>query len=335
MGVLAVGCGRDTSDISPEPPDYADDGCGVPVFRGPYLQRDVHIAAFLLPADSNALRQLCAARLNTPAGDKVCYLPLASYVLLVYAEMQVQSLDDRDGALGWMRETEVGVWIPTLAQQQIAGVRVPTHLAWFLPYLFVDNPHAIATGREVYGFPKTWGECNQSVQIQQPEFTLKVWGFEEFAPEAEGKPYPLLSVQAADVSPSPSGGWPDWDTARAALFHQLFASWVISENQVPSSLWLDVMEHTPLVFLKQFRDASQSHKACYQAIVEAPLHITAFYGGGLIDQRCQLTFHSLSSHPLPDVLGLPVDTEGSLEALATFWLHLDFTLDHGVEVWRA
>jgi len=47
------------------------------------------------------------------------------------------------------------------------------------------------------------------------------------------------------------------------------------------------------------------------------------------------SLQSLASHPLPKILGLEADSSGALQTLATFWLHVDFTLDAGVEVWRA
>ncbi len=328
LGAMAVGCTSKTpASEETALPDYVDGGSGIPVFRGPYLQREAHIAAFLLPARSETLRSLCDTYFTTPSNSTVKVSPLGPYVLLLYAEMQIQSLDERDKASGWMQETEVSFWIPVAGQAN--------RPAWFLPYLFVDNPYAIASGREVYGFPKMWGQFEKPERIQNPEFAVDVWGFAEFDPQAEGKPLRLLESHPTDAAhATPPETWTSWDAARSALIRQVFKHWQPQANADGGVPWGETLEAMPLLFLKQFRDAADSRKACYQAIIKAPLRITTFHGGGFVDTTYTLTFQPLASHPLPETLGLNVDTAGVTQAIATFWLHVDFTLDAGVEVWR-
>ena len=329
LGAMAVGCAPKTP-ASEETvlPDYVDGGIGIPVFRGPYLQREAHIAAFLLPARIEALHALCDTYFDTPSGGAVKVSPLGPYVLLLYAEMQIQSLDERDEAIGWMHETEVSFWTPVTSGTG--------HAAWFLPYLFVDNPYAIASGREVYGFPKTWGQFEKPASIQNPEFAVDVWGFTDFDPQAEGKIQRLFEVHKTDDSTQavPPDTWTSWDAARSTLIRLLFKDWEPQASDDGGVQW-SALEKMPLVFLKQFRDAVDSRKACYQAIIEAPVQLTTFHGGGFIDAAYTLTCQSLASHPLPEILGLDVDSSGAMQALATFWLHVDFALGAGVEVWQA
>ncbi len=327
VGALTVGCAPKMPTSTETPlPDYVDGGSGIPVYRGPYQQREARIAAFLLPARLEALRALCDTYLNTPTDGAVAYKPLALYILLLYAEMQIQSLDARDQAIGWMPETEVGFWIPTTTRTNQAG--------WFLPYLFVDNPYAILAGREVYGFPKTWGHFEKAASIHNPEFAVDVWGFSEFDAQAEGKSQQLLEVRKSDRSAPDAAPetWTSWDAARSALIRLLFKDW---QPQADDNNTRGFPEKIPLVFLKQFRDATDSRKVCYQAIIEAAAQPGTFYDGGFIDAAYTLTCHSLASHPIADTLGLNVDSSGAAQALAAFWLRLDFTLGPGVEVWRA
>ncbi len=329
LGALTVGCTPKTpASMKAALPDYVDGDIGIPVFRGPYLQREAHIAAFLLPARVESLRALCDTYLNTPMAGAVAYKPLVPYVLLLYAEMRIQSLDERDQAIGWMQETEVSFWTPVTTRTNQA--------AWFLPYLFVDNPYAIATGREVYGFPKMWGQFERATSIRNPEFAVAVWGFTEFDPQAEGKPQRLLEARKSDApQDAPPDTWTTWDAARSAIIQQLFKDWQPQADGDNSAQWFETLEKMPLIFLKQFRDAADSRKACYQAIIEAPVQLTTFRGGGFVDGTYTVTCQPLASHPLPETLGLNVDSSGALQALATFWLYVDFTLDAGVEVWRA
>ena len=329
LGAMAVGCTPKTpASEETALPDYVDGGIGIPVFRGPYHQREAHIAAFPLPARIEALRSLCDTYFDTPSGGAVKVSPLGPYVMLLYAEMQIQSLDERDEAIGWMHETEVSFWIPVTSG---AG-----RAAWFLPYLFVDNPYAIASGREVYGFPKTWGQFGKPASIQDPEFTVDVWGFTEFDSQAEGTVQRLLETHKSDTAQdTPPETWTSWDAARSAIIRQVFKDWEPQAGDGGGTQWFEMLEKMPLLFLKQFRDAVDSRRACYQAIVEAPVQLTTFHSGGLIDAAYILTCQSLASHPLPEILGLDVDSSGAMQTLATFWLHVDFTLGSGVEVWRA
>ncbi len=328
LGAMAAGCAPKSSDNETALPDYVDGGMGVPVFRGPYQQREARIAAFLLPARVTALRKLCDTYFNLPSNGAVKVNPFGPYALLLYAEMQIQSLDERDEAIGWMQETEVSFWTPVRGR----GGRS----AWFLPYLFVDNPYAIASGREVYGFPKTWGQFEKPASIQNPEFGVDVWGFEDFDPQAAGKVQRLLETRKSDAArDTPPETWTNWDAARSALIRLLFKDWQPEAAGDGGIQWSEMLEKTPLVFLKQFRDAADSRKACYQAIVEAPVQLTAFHDGGFIDDTYTVACQPLASHPLAETLGLNVDSSGATQALATFWLRVDFTLGAGVEVWRA
>ncbi|MBN2002785.1 MAG: twin-arginine translocation signal domain-containing protein [Anaerolineae bacterium] len=336
LGAVLAGCRPPTPEPAPQLPDYVDDGRGVPVFRGPYLQSDARMAAFLLSADVAVLQSWCETLLNVPSDHAVDYVPFGPYALLVYADMQIQSLDSRDQKIGWMAETEVGVWVPLVRRKDVGGIKSPDHAAWLLPYLFVDNPYAIAAGREVYGFNKTWGQFEHPADIRRPEFALDVWGFDTFGLQVEGKPQRLLEVRA--LAPNAEGNvpgeWTGWDAARSTLIQYLFADWNPEETGTDAP-WVDHLEHMPLVFLKQFRDAEDSSKACYQAVVEAPLRIETFYGGGMLSDAYGLTLPPLASHPLADALGLQVDADGVARALAAFWLHGDFVLESGMVLWQA
>ncbi|HET7143659.1 MAG TPA: hypothetical protein VFI68_06555 [Anaerolineales bacterium] len=309
-------------------PDYADGDLGFPVFRTPYFQKDSQLAAFLFRADVASLTTLCDQNLNSLQSSPYQYIPLTSSVMLVYADMLVSSLDERDAGVGFIPETEAGFWILTAAMKKTSTGQVPHHLAWFLPYLLVDEGNSIATGREVYGFNKQAGEFNKVQDITSPQFSADVLGFRQFDPSAIARKERLLELNPLSNEKAQSK-WKDWSAAKRDLKRGVldnirpdlaggivgFAARAITDN-------------IPLVFLKQFRPSSNSKKAAYKTIVEAPLKVKGFYDGGLFSQPHKLTLNHLDSHPFARKLGLKNEQTSTLGA----WMKVDFVLDHGVEL---
>jgi hypothetical protein len=248
--------------------------------------------------------------------------------LLVYADMLVSSRDARDAQLGLIPETEVSFWVLTVAMQKTRTGYIPHHLAWYLPYLLVDDSNAIATGREVYGFNKLAAQFQKPEKIQRPEFSAEVLGFKTFGADKIARRERLLTLRA----PSPAGPSRsnDLDTIKSKIVGELFGN----INPVLGSGLVEFAARTlnkniPLVFLKQFRDAQNTHKACYQKLVEAALKVETFYEGGLFPEAYRLHIEQLASHPLAHRLGLKgADQKSTFGA----WLRVDFGLENGIEV---
>ncbi len=309
-------------------PDYIDNGLAFPVFRGPYLQKDVSLAAFLFQADIASLTTLCDQTLNAPEPAMYKYVPLMSSVILVYADMLISSLDERDSKVGLIPETEVSFWILTVAMQKMSTGYIPHHLAWYLPYLLVDESNAIATGREVYGFNKQAAEFVKPQEIQSPQFTIDVLGFKKFDPTAIAQKEHLLELKASS-SEAGERKWGDWGTAKSAFTTEIM-------KHARTDLGSDVLgfaakalvNNIPLVFLKQFRDAADTKKAAFKKIVEAPLHIKEYRDGAMLSQGHNLGINHLDSHPLAEKLGLKAQQNSMLNV----WMKVDFILEHGVEI---
>jgi hypothetical protein len=307
-------------------PDYADNGTGFPVFRGPYLQKDARLAAFFFNADTEGLTTLCNRTLNVSGSFAYKYLPITSSLMLVFADMLVSSRDERDMQVGLIPESEVSFWVLTVAMKRTRGGYVPHHLAWYLPYLFVDEGNAIATGREVYGFNKLAAQFQKPEKIQKPEFTADVLGFKEFGADSIAQRERLLALSAS----SSTGLAPSSDlvSIKNRITDELFRNMRtgLGGGLVEFAARF-VNDHIPLVFLKQFRDAQDTHKACYQRLIEAPLKVETFYEGGLFPEPYTLRIVDLASYPLAKTLGLEgADRKSTLGA----WMRVDFLLGNGV-----
>ena len=132
-------------------PDYVDRG-GRQVWRPPYTASGAKLFGFVLDADAAAIDSLLHRDFNEPAGGAVDYRCAHSSVIVIFAAIEkLASGDPRDEQRGYLSELEVSVWC--LAADVTAGNR----LVWYLPYVFVDAGQAVASGREVYGYPKQIG----------------------------------------------------------------------------------------------------------------------------------------------------------------------------------
>jgi hypothetical protein len=308
-------------------PEYGDDGAGFPVFRPPYLQRDVNFAAFSFPADATALTVLCDRSLNSQHSFPYTYVPLTSNVLLVYADMLVSSMDERDAQVGSIPETEVSFWVLTIAMQNVGGQTIPHHLAWFVPYLFVNEGNSIATGREVHGFNKQAGVITKPVDVQNPQFSVDVLGITKFDPASVAQNERLLELQLLSSGP-PAASWNKLEAARVAmvapLLHDIRPEW---EDDVVKFATTAFTEVIPLVLQKHFRHAGDGQRAVYRSIVEAPLQVETFREGGPLGQAATLTIRALDSHPIMRMLGLKHEQNATFSA----WMKLDFILGLGEE----
>lgn len=295
------------------------------------------MAAFLFQADAKQLAALCDRHLNTPSAGQTKYVPLMPNVVVIFADMFVASGDERDHQVGRLPETEVSFWVLTVAMRKVGRLYIPDHLAWFLPYLFVDESDAIATGREVYGFNKQQGQFQKPSSIQRPEFSIDVLGFKEFKPEAEGKQERLLEIRRTDraAGDERSATWASWDKAKPVVVSELLKTIAAdSKNKAVEIAALLMTNQMRLVFLKQFRDVSNTQQACYQAIIEAPLQLQQFRQGGVLSGAYVLSVNRLASHPLADALGLRLENDEQRSAMG-IWMKIDFMLGEGIEIWKA
>lgn len=316
------------------PLDYVEDISPLPVPLSPYLQKQVRMAAFLLAIDQQAAAKTVDRFLNIPARGEYVFELITGSLVMTYSEMMIASMDERDAGLGSFAETEAAFWLPVLVSRKAGGGYLPQQIGWFLPGLFVNEPYAIISGREVYGFNKQWGQFQKPAEITNPEFNLSVMGMRSFDSTLTGRIEPLMRVTRVEEKsqqPSPVN-WTDWKSASTDLQDSLVQQKGTSvEGSLLGMLTRLIIEPTPLIFLKQFRDAADPHKACYSALIDAPIKVTSFRQGGFLRNAYRVQVNPLASHPLCESLGLA--KEGQIAAAAA-WLELDFSLGVGRELLR-
>jgi hypothetical protein len=325
---------------STELPAYVEHG-GEQAYSAPLKLEGTRFFSFLFEADAAALRELCDQRLNRPAQGQVEYHPLVPRVLFACADIQrLQCQLPPCSNMGWIRETDIAFWVPVVAVKRVAGVQVAERVAWFQPYLFVDNSIAVASGREVYGFPKAFGHFQIPKSFEDPaRFTVDALAVEHFGPQpSQARVQRVLELRRLDGATveEPHQTWGGLQEAFTDIMHMVIGSdGTVTLPGLGLGLQLfDILTHhkVPLVFLKQFRDGCQGDRACYQAILEAPATVLAFRGGGALRGKYALQINSFDTFPLVRDLGLKGAEQ---EAVGAWYTEFDFLMGTCREVWRA
>lgn len=138
---------------------------GLATAPGPLDCTGTRMFGFWARADRDSLASLCDAVFAGPSDDRVVVRPLLPWVLITF--VRIERIVSRPFAeVGWLSEREVVIWVPALVFRPPAGLPrrlrrwwlVPRHVpAAMVPCMWLDNPISIASGREVYGYPKAWG----------------------------------------------------------------------------------------------------------------------------------------------------------------------------------
>lgn len=305
----------------------------------PYACHNTQLYGFYLRGNKETIQQkLVDPILNAPTGGATDYRTITDFVLISYAfAAQGTSTLPPDNQMGWVPENSWTLWIPLAAVKVELGVPVAQRLVFYPAYICVDNSWSLAAGREVYGFPKGYGPMVIPKAGEPPvQFSASTLVMPTYAPQNEGQVLPLMEVRQTQSEASGAALWQDLEEAVGAIAHMLSGTggkWVVPGfNFMLDLIELAKKEEVPGVFLKQFRDAADGTRACYQAVIEAGSFVNAFHKGGLLAGSYEATVYEYQSHPLASDLGI---APGPQRLEFPFWVNFDFTIGAGREVWRA
>jgi len=78
---------------------------------------------------------------------------------------------------------DVALWVLTVTVSKKGGIEFADGIAFYQPYLFVDAPQALLTGREVQGFPKEYSTVDMTRKDGYPgPMSVRTHVFPEFSP---------------------------------------------------------------------------------------------------------------------------------------------------------
>ena len=283
-------------------------------------------------------RTLVDPCLNKPRGRSPSYYRvLGDHVMVTFAWIaQGSSTNPRQKNVGWLPEKTLTLWVPIVVTDSELGLQVAQRLVVFAPYIVVDNPWSMTSGREIYGFPKDEGP----ISIPRPDEPVRHFSAETLVLKhydgKEAQDLPILTMErTAEAGGAAAQVWNTLEDGMQALVEFLRGLWspvVPGPHFLEDLLKIVRMWEVPSVYLKQFRAAEDGTRACYQAIVEGPCRVTALNTGGRLGGTWTVHAVDYASHPLVSTLGLPT---GTVPAEFPFWLDFSFEADDAYEVWRA
>ena len=279
---------------------YVDHG-GLTTIPSPYRCENTTLHGFWARADPAKLDRLCERVLSEPTGRRVHFEAIGDYVMLTWGRIAtVRSLDPKFIDRGTVDEDQVAIWIPVLG---------PEGFAMFVAYLWLDNPMSMTSGREVLGYPKTWGALSFPADGDDGPFGLQAFGLAQRGQRADYSP--LLEVTAREeIQPDqvPLDSILDlaWHAAREVLPDGLDA--LGQAAGLGSGLLSDLARNRMRsVFLKQVPAVAGSDGAALQQITETSYVIRRLRAWPL-GQKYRLQVDAMDSHPLYEDLGLESQT---------------------------
>src|SRR5689334_11849010 len=172
--------------------------------RPPFLLYGSTAHFFPLRANMDILSSFCQRYLNV-APKKICmfrpYLPYVFMAILDYGGGVIQQEN-----LGWLSQYEVFFAVPLEKWHRRKGRMVFDGWVVNAPYIFVHNPTALVTGREVYGWPKVLVSLRPSLQgwVADPQKPIQFLSVDiEGYGARDAQKLPLLRIeQELDQNPS-------------------------------------------------------------------------------------------------------------------------------------
>ncbi len=329
---------RIISSPPPAPAAGAPGGAGGPKYvdygslmtpPAPFQSYDTKLWGFWAEGDEGRIKQLCDKMFTAPTAGAVRARPLSRFVMLTWGNIaRVVPTTPPYDKRGGVHEPQVAVWIPV-------ALRDPTsshdRFAMCIPFIWLDNPMSLADGRELFGYPKSWGWPRFPADGETPQrWKLDAFGL-NYAPDALAARHHLLEVVRGD---SQVEGVEDElaslaDVARHAA-GTLFdgTSELVADFGLAESIVSDLLDdRLPNVFLKQFRSVEDGLSASLQQVVEADYEITRLSARPVLFEH-HLTVHQLDSHPVIEELGLESQTLN-----IAYEVEMDFNVGGGRVLW--
>ncbi len=316
-------------------PRYVESyGHGEQSYQGPLAINDVVSYGFPMAVDRGRLQHFVDTQLNGVT-DEFHYTALP---FVIHAWVSVGKAFSFTQNIGWMSDQESQFFVPLLQKKR--GHLMPRLVFW-IPYLFIDVVAGLVTAREVYGFRKMPAAISIPRDIgAAAHFWADTLMFRHFDPDKKGEHGRIIETTGPTVLQKLETVWEHPEAAARAVIRLIasrlgFDALMLTESIL--SLFFGEYQF-PMINLKQFRDARDQTRACYQALVSSPGVLQQWTGGGLLAGDFETEITSCANYQIVSDLGL-APTAGSdsttIRPLFGFWITMSFTLGTGKVLWQA
>ncbi|WP_417460710.1 hypothetical protein [Kordiimonas sp.] len=316
-------------------PDYVSfSGVGESSWPAPGVFANSILTGFFVPANTISMQALVDRVLNGLPNSPVRYEVLGRNMFCTF--MQIGKCYSGSAQTGYFPYREAMLVIPLLQWRK--GHILPEIVAW-PAYMIPDEVIPTVTGREGWGYPKSIGTIGVPVdETDAAPFTLNTMIFKRLNNDCMGTKQTLFSINHSGLNYSePVNNL----KGMSDVFTPIFNGLSIGEeliNQVKARILNALPEFTLTnINLKQFRDASETNKACYQSLTTAPLVMTNFRSGRIITGDLNFFAERCQSHQLIEQFGLAVPDNGNANVPVRLGIELalDFEIRAGTTVWAS
>jgi hypothetical protein len=281
----------------------------------PVTFTNVAAYGFVLNASQPAIQALANELLGPATQGEVQYIAVSAAVLVTFFDAaQCASIPE---PIGFLPSRECAFWVTLL--ENWPGGQNPDRLVLWAPYVFIDNDVGLATGREVWGWPKALAHI--AVATDEPlapaRFACKPTIIRNFGANQPAEKAELFSVEGTLPLSAIQLAEADFLALSPILFGELALLFTDGFLQDPV---------LPAIALKQFRDSAHPTQACFQAIVNSPCQLTSIQTGYILADTFTLSITTCASHAIiTDLFGV-APTPGSTEVPIVMALILGFDM---------
>ena len=306
-----------------------------PEIPPPYKFPGITIMSFQLPAKLANLQHLCNEMLNigSLADRGFEYRAFTDFVdmeIVTYPKMMF----DEEPFSGWGYASQQEIYFRFYVWKfnLFGGLLFPELFPeFFFPFMFVDNPWSMTSGRNVIGFPKVMAKFDPTpvLGLDPLEFTVSAMVMKAHSPQTMLDWAPIVEIEpgATAQAKTPQGGWP-WAglgaEAEAALAKEFSDPYLVANLQ---TLLDDLPSLYTTVQLKQFRDLPTN--ACFQAVVNTPFMPENVQIPKLLPP-VTITVHKYASLDIPGSLGFAAGQP--LHPSLQYQVSLDMSMSHGENI---
>ena len=274
--------------------------------------RDVELYGFAVKADPTLVHEMWSRYIGEPSQDLGAHIDVRgttlNHVLFVFLDSEQHQESRNPGSKGLYREQLFAIVVLGYRRQPDPG------LVLFAPYLCASDTPGWKADREIYGYPREHGSVRIDRDRREHRQMWSVEGVSSGTSSrrrSQSEQQIFRIVRSPDAVPErPTGSKRDIARRlRQPLGRREWNPGVVARRSIVRQPRLGVTEADlafferfsgesaqnppddgpaeafnleqallsgalPMLFLKQFRDIAYADRACYQAIVEAPLEVS-------------------------------------------------------------